>query len=53
MVSDDIQSWHQAPFWEDERGRQVAEKALSYLPITFPKPPKSLENKRHDDDDEE
>jgi len=54
MVSDEIQRWNQAPFWEDEREHQVAEKALSYLPITFPKPPKSLKKKRrHDDDDNE
>lgn len=53
MVTDEVKRWDRAPYWEDEGHRQVAEKALGYLPNTTPKPSKSPKSKRRREDDDE
>ncbi|KAF9198398.1 hypothetical protein BGZ59_004659, partial [Podila verticillata] len=55
MVAEEVKRWEQAPFWDDECNRRLAEKTLGYLPVTFPRPSKSLKRKcrRKDTDEDE
>ncbi|KAF9368777.1 hypothetical protein CPB97_004272 [Podila verticillata] len=45
MVAEEIKRWEQAPLWDDESDRRMAEKTLGYLPVTFPRPSKSLKRR--------
>lgn len=53
MVAVEVKRWEQVPSWDDESDRRVAEKTLGYLPVTFPRPSKSLKRRRHRKDTDE
>lgn len=54
MVTEEVRRWEQAPSWDDENDRRMAEKTLSYLSITFPLPAKSVKRRcRHEGTDED